>query len=86
MNYFPQTDQTYVSWNGMEHMLLLNLNHGGIFCDVHFAGHLRSNGTNLWSDKRNIQNMQCGGSRGPGLRTAGLVYEYLMLVLGTTLI
>ncbi len=27
--------------------LLSNWNHGGISCDVHFAGNLRSNGTNL---------------------------------------
>ncbi len=35
-----------------------NWNHGGISCDVHFAGHLRSNRTNIWSDKSNIRNMQ----------------------------
>ncbi len=31
----------------------------GISCDVHFAGHLRSNRTNIWSDKSNILNMRC---------------------------
>ncbi len=31
--------------------------------DVHFAGHLRSNRTNIWSDKSNIRNMQNGGGR-----------------------
>ncbi len=39
-----------------------NWNHGGISCDVHFAGHLRSNRTNIWSDKSNIRNMQSGGA------------------------
>ncbi len=39
-----------------------NWNHGGISCDVHFAGHLRSNRTNIWSDKSNIRNMQSGGT------------------------
>ncbi len=38
-----------------------NWNHGGISCDVHFAGHLRSNRTNIWSDKSNIRNVQSGG-------------------------
>ncbi len=37
-----------------------NWNHGGISCDVHFAGHLRSNRTNIWNDKSNIRNMQSG--------------------------
>ncbi len=50
----------------------LNWNHGGIFCDVHFAGHLRSNRTNVWSDKSNIRNVQSGGVRGLELRTAAL--------------
>ncbi len=49
-----------------------NWNHGRISCDVHFAGHLRSNRTNIWSDKSNIRNMQSGGARGLELRTAGL--------------
>ncbi len=40
--------------------------------DVHFAGHLRSNRTNIWSDKSNIRNMQSGGARGLELRTSGL--------------
>ncbi len=47
-------------------------NNGRISCDVHFVGHLWSNGTNPWSGKRNIQNVQSGGSWGPGLRTAAL--------------
>ncbi len=51
---------------------LSNWNHGGISCDVHFAGHLRSNRTNVWSDKSNIRNVQSGGARGLELRTAGL--------------
>ncbi len=38
-----------------------NWNHGGISCDVHFAGHLRSNSTNIWSDKRNIRIVQRRG-------------------------
>ncbi len=50
-----------------------NWNHGGISCDVHFAGHLRSNRTNVWSDKSNIRNVQSGGARGLELRTAALV-------------
>ncbi len=37
--------------------------------DVHFAGHLRSNRTNIWSDK---SNMQSGGARALELRTAAL--------------
>ncbi len=45
---------------------------GGISCDVHFAGHLRSNRTNVWSDKSNIRNVQSGGARGLELRTAAL--------------
>ncbi len=49
-----------------------NWNHGGISCDVHFAGHLRSNRTNVWSDKSNIRNVQSSGARGLELRTAGL--------------
>ncbi len=49
-----------------------NWNHGGISCDVHFAGHLRSNRTNVWSDKSNIRNVQSGGARGLELRTAAL--------------
>ncbi len=43
-------------------MFTSNWNHGGISCDVHFAGHLRSNRTNVWRDKRNIQNGG-GGTR-----------------------
>ncbi len=39
---------------------------------VHFAGHLRSNRTNVWSDKSNIRNVQSGGARGLELRTAAL--------------
>ncbi len=49
-----------------------NWNHGGISCDVHFAGHLRSNRTNVWSDKSNIRNVQSGGARGLELRTDAL--------------
>ncbi len=49
-----------------------NWNHDGISRDVHFAGHLRSNRTNIWSDKRNIQNMQSRGARGLELRTTAL--------------
>ncbi len=49
-----------------------NWNHGGMSCDVHFAGHLRSNRTNVWSDKSNIRNVQSGGARGLELRTAAL--------------
>ncbi len=45
----------------------------GISCDVHFAGHLRSNRTNIWSDKSNIRNMQSGGARGLELRTADVL-------------
>ncbi len=41
-----------------------NWNHGGISCDVHFAGHLRLNRTNIWSD--------WGGARGLELKTADL--------------
>ncbi len=32
-----------------------NWNHGGISCDVPFAWHLRSNRTNVWSDKLNFK-------------------------------
>ncbi len=49
-----------------------NWNHGGISCDVHFAGHLRSNRTNVWSDKSNIWNVQSGGAQRLELRTADL--------------
>ncbi len=49
-----------------------NWNHGGISCDVHFAGHLHSNRTNIWSDKNNIRNVQSGAAWGLELRTAGL--------------
>uniref|UniRef100_A0A8C1KUX8 Metalloendopeptidase n=1 Tax=Cyprinus carpio TaxID=7962 RepID=A0A8C1KUX8_CYPCA len=34
------------------HTLVLNWNHGGISCDVPFAGHLRMNRTNVVRDKR----------------------------------
>ncbi len=44
-----------------------NWNHGGISCDVHFEGHLRSNRTNIWSDKSNIRNMQSGGGTRTGI-------------------
>ncbi len=50
-----------------------NWNHAGISCDVHFAGHLRSNRTNILSNKSNIRNMQSGGARGLELRTAAIV-------------
>ncbi len=54
-----------------------NWNHVGISCDVHFAGHLRSNRTNFWSNKSNIRNVQSGGggagARELELRTADLV-------------
>ncbi len=43
-----------------------------LWCDVYFAGHLKSNSTNIWSDKRNVQNVQSGGTRGLELRTAAL--------------
>ncbi len=39
----------------------------------HFAGHLRSNRTNVWSDKSNIRNAQSGGARGLELRTTALI-------------
>ncbi len=32
-----------------------------LWCDVHFVGHLQSNSTNVWSDKRNVSNVQSGG-------------------------
>ncbi len=35
-------------------MFTSNWNHVGISCDVHFAGHLHSNRTNIWSDKSNV--------------------------------
>ncbi len=50
-----------------------------ISCDVHFAGHLRSNRTNVWSDKSNIWNVQSGGARGLELRTAALNTELVFL-------
>ncbi len=55
-----QVSHTYMhfEWN----MFALKWNHGGISCDVHFAGHLRSNRTNIWSDKSNIRNVR-GGAR-----------------------
>ncbi len=60
------------TFNGI-YTFALNCNHDGISCDVPFAGHLRSNRTNVWSDKRNIQNVQSGGGvRGLELRTAAL--------------
>ncbi len=52
-----------------------NWNHGGISCDVHFAGHLRSNRTNVLSDKNNIRNVQSGGARGLELRTAAVNHD-----------
>ncbi len=58
----------HYEWN----TFVSNWNHGGISCDVHFAGHLRSNRTNVWSVKSNIRNVQSGGARGLELRTAGL--------------
>jgi len=45
----------------MEHTFFSNWNLGGISCDVHFAGHLRSNRTKAWSDERNIQMCRVGG-------------------------
>ncbi len=59
----------------MEYTFASNWNHGGISCDVHFAGHMRSNRTNIWSDKSNIRNMQSGGARGLELRTAELTHD-----------
>ncbi len=59
-------------FNALWNTFASNWNHGGISCDVHFAGHLRSNRTNVWSDKSNIRNVQSGGARGLELRTAGL--------------
>ncbi len=38
-----------------------NWNHGGISCDVHFAGHLRSNRTNIWSDGVTYEICRAGG-------------------------
>ncbi len=58
----------HYEWN----TFALNWNHGGISCDVHFAGHLRSNNSNVWSDKSNIRNAQSGGARGLELRTAAV--------------
>ncbi len=43
-------------------------NHGGISCDIHFAGHLCLNRTNVWSDKSNIRNVQSRGAWGLELR------------------
>ncbi len=45
----------------MEHTFVSNWNLGGISCDVRFAGHLRSNRTNAWSDERNIQMCRVRG-------------------------
>ncbi len=59
----------------MEHIRSLRTGILGESCDVHFAGHIRSNRTNIWSDKSNIRNMQSGlgeGARGLELRTAGV--------------
>ncbi len=53
----------------MEHTFVSNWNLGGISCDVRFAGHLRSNRTNAWSDERNIQMCRVGG--GLELRITG---------------
>ncbi len=62
-----------------------NWNHGRISCDVHFAGHLRLNRTNIWSYKSNIQNVQSGGARGLELRTADLHTACLLQVVLTRL-
>ncbi len=35
-----------------------------IMANVHFAGHLRSNRTNIWSDESNIPNVQSRGGTG----------------------
>ncbi len=44
-----------------------------VWCPLALAsGHLRSNRTNVWSDKSNIRNVQSGGARALELRTAGL--------------
>ncbi len=59
----------HFEWN----MFASNWNHGGISCDVHFAGHLRSNRTNIWSNKSKIYEMCRGGwVRGLELRPADL--------------
>ncbi len=71
-NFNSRLAHLYALW--MEYIRSLrNWNHGGISCDVHFEGHLRSNRTNIWSDKSNIRNMQSGGARGLELRTAVLI-------------
>ncbi len=54
------------------YMFASNWNHGRISCDDHFTGHLHSNRTNVWSDKRNMANVQSGGARGLELRIAVL--------------
>ncbi len=54
-------------WMDAHYKFASNWNHVGISCDVHFAGHLRSNRTNFWSNKSNIRNVQSGG--GWGART-----------------
>ncbi len=51
--------------NGI-YLIASNWNHGGISCDVYFAGHLRSNRTNEICRGG-------GGVRGLELRTAGLL-------------
>ncbi len=62
--------------NGI-YMFASNWNHGGISSDVPFAGHLRSNRTNIWSDKSNIKNVQSGGrAQGLELRAAALSLRY----------
>ncbi len=43
-----------------------------LWCDVHFLGNLKSNSTNVWSDKRNLQNVQSEGTQGLELKTAAL--------------
>ncbi len=71
----------HFEWN----TFALNWNHGGISCDVHFAGHLRLNRTNIWSGKSNILNVQSGGARGLELRTADLHTACLLQVVLTRL-
>ncbi len=52
--------------------LVSNWNHCRISGDVHFAGHLRSNRTNVVCDKRNIWKVQSRGVQGLGLGNAAL--------------
>ncbi len=74
-NFNSRLAHLYALW--MEYIRSLRIM-GGISCDVHFAGHLRSNRTNIWSDKSNIRNMQSGGARGLELRTAGIYNGFYM--------